>query len=81
MTGVVRPEAAVAWELRGHWVARRTIVVTLTPRCLVDRIEGRVSHVSVTGAFAVIDGWHVPTVDVLAIHRPHHSQRPVEVVR
>lgn len=79
--GIERPEHAKAWELRGHWIAHRRVVVTLTPRCLVERIEGLVSHVAVTGAFVVIDGWHVPLEDVLAIHRPHHEQRAPEVVR
>lgn len=81
MRTLERPEHAKAWELRGHWAAHRVVVVTLTPRCVVERIEGLVSQVAVTGAFVVIDGWHVPIEDVLSIHRPHHTQRAVEVVR
>ena len=71
---LVRAESEVAWELRGHWAARRPVVVTLTSRCIVDRVEGLVEKVAVTGAFAVIDGWHVPVADILAVHRPHFEQ-------
>ena len=28
-----------------------------------------------SGAFAIVDGWHVPMGDVLAVHAPHHHQR------
>lgn len=70
-----RPEAATAFELRTAWAKAKPVVLTLSDRCIVDRIEGKVEHVAVTGAFVLIDGWHVPIVDVLAIHRPHHTQR------
>lgn len=70
-----RPEQSIAWELRGAWAAHKPVVVTLSPRCLIDRVEGLIEHVAVTGAFAVIDGWHIPCVDVLAVHKPHYSQR------
>ena len=69
-----RKEQTVAWELRGYWAKRQRVVVTLSKRCIVDRVDGYVDHVSVTGAFAVIDGWHVPCVDVLGIATPHFSQ-------
>jgi hypothetical protein len=29
----------------------------------------------VTGAFAVVDGWHVPIVDVLAVGKPTVEDR------
>ena len=70
-----RSEQQIAWELRGHWVTGKPVVVTLTERCIVRRIEGQVSYVSVTGAFAVIDGWHCPCVEVLGVARPHFSQK------
>lgn len=70
-----RPEQAKAWELRGAWAQSKRVVVTLTDRCMIDRLEGPVSYVSVTGAFAVIDGWHIPCEEILAVHKPHHSQR------
>lgn len=70
-----RFEQRIAWDLRGHWATRRPVVLILTDRCLVGRIEGRVEYVSVTGAFALVDGWHVPCAEILAVHRPHHTQR------
>lgn len=70
-----RPEQSIAWELRGAWAGHRPVVLTLSARCLVERVEGLIERVAVTGAFVVIDGWHIPTVDVLGVHRPHHSQR------
>jgi hypothetical protein len=72
-----RSEQQVAWELRGHWISQRRIVLTLTERCMVRRVEGRVSYVSVTGAFAVIDGWHVPCAEILGVARPHFTQEAV----
>jgi hypothetical protein len=71
---VERPEQAVAWQLCGHWITGKRVVLTLTERCMVRRLEGKVSYVAVTGAFAVIDGWHVPTQDVLGVATPHFSQ-------
>jgi hypothetical protein len=70
-----RPEVATTWELRAAWAAGRRVVLTLTDRCVTERVEGIVEHVAVTGAFAIVDGWHVPLGDVLAVHRPHHTQR------
>jgi hypothetical protein len=70
-----RPETAKAWELRGAWASQRRVVVMLTPRCVIDRVEGLVERVAVTGAFVVIDGWHIPTEDILTVLKPHHSQR------
>jgi hypothetical protein len=75
MTALERNEQTIAWELRGHWISRRPVVLTLTKRCMIQRLEGNVSYVSVTGAFAVIDGWHVPTIEILGIVRPHHTQK------
>lgn len=72
---VERSEQQIAWELRGRWISGTRVVLTLTDRCLVQRIEGTVSYVSVTGAYAVVDGWHVPCVEILGITSPHFSQR------
>lgn len=33
-------------------------------------IVGIVSRVSVTGAFAIVDGWHVPTVEIRGVGKP-----------
>jgi hypothetical protein len=72
-----RPEQATAWELRGAWAAHRRVVVTLSDRCVVQRVEGLIEAVAVTGAFVVIDGWHIPTADVTGVHRPHYTQEAV----
>lgn len=74
MTSLERAEQAIAWELRGYWMARRSVACRLSDRCLTDRVSGRVSYVSVTGAFAVIDGWHIPCADILSVHRPHYAE-------
>lgn len=74
---VVRPVSAVAWELRGAWARtpRRPVVLSLSERCTPRRLEGRVEKVAATNAFAIVDGCHVPLEDVLAVHRPHHTQK------
>jgi hypothetical protein len=76
-----RSEQATAWELRGYWAARRRVALTLTSRCMISRVEGLIERVSVTGAFVVFDGRHIPTVDILAVARPHHSQPASESYR
>src|SRR3954465_2736151 len=43
-------EPGPARELREAWLARRRLLVTLTDRCAVPMIVGRVACVSVTGA-------------------------------
>lgn len=75
MSALERSEQAMAWELRGLWAQHKPAVVSLSKRCMVQRVEGLVEYVAVTGAYAVIDGWHIPCADVLAVHRPHHTQR------
>jgi hypothetical protein len=75
MPDLERPESAIAWELRGHWASGKPVVLTLTERCIVRRIEGRVERVAVTRAFAICAGWHVPLAEVLTIRSPHHSQK------
>lgn len=74
MPNLARPESATARELRDAWVARRVVVLSLSDRCEPRRLEGLVRSVAVTGAFVVVDGWHVPMADVLAVHRPHFEQ-------
>jgi hypothetical protein len=63
-------EQNTAWDLRSAWGTRRSVRLTMTERCMVRTIVGRVTRVSVTGAFAVIDGWHVPCDEVLGIGKP-----------
>lgn len=70
-----RREQQTAWELRGAWASGRRVVLTLSDRCQVRRVEGVVSYVSTTGAFVVAQGWHIPTAEILGVAAPHHSQR------
>lgn len=70
MSDVARREQTVAWQLRDAWMDRSKIRLTLTERCILRTIVGQVSKVSVTGAFAVVDGWHVPCVEVLGTGKP-----------
>lgn len=93
VTDLIRPESALAWELRGHWAARREIVLRLHG----GRVRGFVEHVSATGAYAIVDPvsstlpspepWepptlHVPLGLVLSVRRPHfHEDGPLSPVR
>jgi hypothetical protein len=70
-----RPADSITWELRGKWARQEAVVLTLSEHCNPRRLEGLVDHVATTGAFVVVDGWHVPTEHVLAVHRPHFTQR------
>lgn len=70
MTGLTKTEQGTAWDLRSAWAERRRVRLTLTERSMIRTVVGRVAFVSVTGAFAVIDGWHVPCADVLAVGKP-----------
>lgn len=67
---LTRPASSVSWELRGKWARRKVVRLTLSERCVVPRVIGRVSRVATTGAFAVVDGWHVPIDDILAVGDP-----------
>ncbi len=71
MTGaaLIRPAAAIAWEIRAAWATGRRVAVTLE-RADVDRIEGHVRSVFATGSAAMIAGWLVPLDRVLAVHLP-----------
>jgi hypothetical protein len=75
VTGLARTEQATAWELRAAWGIGQHVRLTLTERAMIRTIVGRVSRVSVTGAFAVVDGWHVPIVEVLAVGKPTVEDR------
>lgn len=74
MSALERPEQSTAWELRTAWAKRSPVVLTLSERCMIRRLEGRVTRVAVTGAYVVIEDWHVPTVEILGVASPHHSQ-------
>ena len=69
MTGaLVRPVAAVAWELRGAWATGRRVALTIDAD--VTRVEGIVGEVAATDAYCKVDGVHVPLGRVMAVHRP-----------
>jgi hypothetical protein len=63
-------EQSTAWDLRAAWGTRHAVRLTMSDRCMVGTIVGRVKRVSVTGAFAVIDGWHIPCDEVRGIGKP-----------
>lgn len=65
---LIRPIRAIAWELRTAWA--RGLRVTLTIDGETRRVEGHVTTVSPTNAFAVVADLHVPLTHVLAVHRP-----------
>jgi hypothetical protein len=80
MTGIAKREQETAWELRGCWAGRHEVRVTLSERCMVRTIVGYVTSVAVTGAFFTIDGWTVPTADVLGTARPTIADRDAYLV-
>jgi hypothetical protein len=79
-----RPVSALAWELRGHLAAYREIRVTLTDRCDGVRttddgariLQGRVSKVSPTDAYAIVCGVLCPLAEITSVKRPHSSDGP-----
>lgn len=75
MTVPTKDEQATAWELRRSWWSRSDVRLTLTERCLIRTIVGKVSAVAVTGAFVTVDGWHIPTVEIRGVSRPTLGDR------
>jgi hypothetical protein len=81
-TVVARPVRVLGWELRKLMALRRRVRVTLSDRCdgVLPRedgrrvLEGYVTSVSPTDAFAIVVGRHVPLDEILALHKPHFSQ-------
>lgn len=70
-----KQEQSTAWEMRTAWGTHTEVRLTLTDRCMVRTIVGHVSRVAVTGAFVAIDGWHVPTAEILGTGRPTIADR------
>lgn len=70
-----RDRQAILWELRAAWASRKVVVLSLSPRCVVRRVEGTVDRVAATGAYVIADGWHIPEEDILAVHKPHFAQK------
>lgn len=67
--GLARSEADLAWDCRALWARQVVVIATLDKQCMVPRIVGRISRVAVTGAFVVIEGWHVPMANVLSVSK------------
>jgi hypothetical protein len=67
--GLIRPTSSTAWELRGAWATGLRVSVTIDALDL-QRLEGHVSAVSATDAYAVISQRQIPLDRVLAVHRP-----------
>ena len=55
---VTHDEQTLAWEIRRRWAAHKPVVLTLSERCMVHRVEGLIEYVAVTGAYVIVDGWH-----------------------
>jgi hypothetical protein len=73
-------ESAVAWDLRAAWGTGARVSVRFEDGCVVERIQGRVTHVSATGATATVDDGHAdgpmdfPCVLVLSVRKPHFHE-------
>jgi hypothetical protein len=83
--GVVdRKISALGWELRTHMALCRTVRLTLSERCdgvLLNSeghriLEGQVTSVAATNAYAVLQGRHIPLEDIRGVKRPHHTDAP-----
>lgn len=72
---LVRDEQAIIFELRTVWAKQLPVVLILTKRCQIRRIEGKVERVAATGAYVIVAGWHVPREDILNVLRPHYTQK------
>jgi hypothetical protein len=70
MADLVLDEQRTANALRDAWLTRKQVRLTLTRNCMIRTVVGRVSNVAVTGAFATVDGWHVPTVNIEGLGKP-----------
>ena len=68
-TGLTRTTSAKAWDLRAAWGAGWRV----TARTDIEgseRLEGIVTRVAATGAYARIAGHAVPLDRVLSVHNP-----------
>ncbi|MCU1488928.1 MAG: hypothetical protein JWM85_333 [Acidimicrobiaceae bacterium] len=68
-TALIRPTSAKAWDLRSSWAAgwRVSVTTDLHDR---QRIEGIVTRVAATDAYARVAGLVIPLERVLAVHKP-----------
>jgi hypothetical protein len=66
---LVRLADSILWELRRFWASGKRVSLTLADEA-GQRIEGHVTHVTATGAFVRVNGLHIRTEDILAVHSP-----------
>jgi hypothetical protein len=65
---LVRPVAAIFWDLRGAWASGRRVALSLDAD--VRRVEGHVTRVSATDAVVYVGDLLVPGDRILAVHSP-----------
>lgn len=75
MSTLVKDEQRLVWEARKLWAKRGDVRVTIDRTAIVSPIVGTIERVSVTGAFIVVDGWHVPMYAVKAFGKPTYGDR------
>lgn len=68
------PTDKIVWDLRGIWARAQPCRLMLSERCVVRMVMGPLTRISVTGAFCVVDGWHIPCEDILAVTIPTRVQ-------
>ena len=66
---LVLPVSAKAWDLRAAWAAGRRVSVRMDLHDR-ERVEGIVTRVAPTGAFARIGGLSIPLDHILSVHNP-----------
>lgn len=64
---LIRAPESIRWELRRAWASGKRVALTVEG---AERVEGHVDHVAASGLFAIIEGIHVPTDSILAVHTP-----------
>jgi hypothetical protein len=67
-TALVRPRAAIFWDLRGAWASGRRVALSLDAD--VPRAEGFVTKVSATDSNVHVGDLLVPADRILAVHLP-----------
>lgn len=64
---LIRPLAAIRWELRKAWASGTRVALTIDG---AERVEGHVDHVAASGLYVLVSGTHVPCDMILAVHTP-----------
>jgi len=65
---LVRPLAAIFWDLRGAWASGRRVAISLDAD--IPRAEGHVTKVSATDASVHVGDLLIPADRILAVHLP-----------